>query len=115
MLDPVKNARALGILLLIIGVIQLPFVLLVVKVNGLTFLSLISIVFSAASLVVPYGLFKTKAWAVYGFGLITLLILVSVLASYVTEKTLDVKSLLGFVISVAIFLWFYSGIKRFKK
>lgn len=114
MLNPAKNARAIGFLLFIgslLGIISL-----IGALNEYTPLAIfISTVTEIIVLVVAYGLIKNKVWSIYGIGAIAILKVLTILYNYTLNLEPTRGSLVALAIYIILFFWFYSGKKEFKK
>ena len=117
MLDQPKIAKVLGVILFIYSFYNLYGFVPYFSPSQLDTLTIIAISANVLGVIVGVGLFLSKAWAVWGtfiYGLSGVLLLS---ISYLMYKTLDVITPATVVIEVfvfIVFLWLFSGIKRFK-
>ena len=104
MFDPVKNAKVLGILFLVIGLIQLPFLVFGVGTSNSSVFSLISFLVEVILIVVAFGLFRAKNWAVYGFGFLTILSAIGVLTSFISDRSISMSNVGPLALEIIVFL-----------
>lgn len=107
MLDPVKNAKATGLIIFVLSLFDLPLLLNLsdnLIASGLTAISVIG------SIVVGFGLYKTKAWAVYGIGLLALAKLLFIILGAGSSGAILILLIYGF-----LFFWFLSAKSRFSQ
>ncbi len=114
MLDPVKNAKVMGFLFIILGVL---------KINSLIVHAgeseSIELILNACLTLIPFvvgiGLFQKKLWGVYGNGLLVVLIVLEIIYNYFVLATVSVGDLVSLAIYIVLFLWFWSAKQKFSK
>lgn len=114
MLDPVKNAKTIAFLLIIVGVLN-TFLGLVRFTDTDPLSALIKLGSGILYLAVGFGLRKTKLWAVYALGISALIEFGFLIFSLVGGEELSLVSVISIAITVALFVWFYSAKGRFSK
>ncbi len=107
MLDPVKNAKVIGIIFEIFAVLDL--------LSSLSSGVPILIGLSSGLLVVGFGLIRKKLWAVYGLGVLTLIRLVITILYVAQGEVASTGMYMTIVIFALLFFWFFSARKRFIK
>ncbi len=112
MFDPVKNAKVVGFLIVLLTLLGVAAIYGFGE--GVSFTPL-AIVLTLASLVVAYGLIKTKLWGVYGLGLLGLISLVQMLISFSSGEQVTVGSWVTLAFYAALFFWFFSSRNKFSK
>ncbi|TSC87587.1 MAG: hypothetical protein G01um10147_565 [Microgenomates group bacterium Gr01-1014_7] len=115
MFDPVKNAKVLGVVYLALGLIGILFNVFFLGLSQLSLASVISFLSTIMMMVVAFGLFKTKAWAVYTIGVLAFLSIIGLVYVYITTQNIGSRDIFNVGINVGIFIWFYSAINRFNK
>ena len=107
LMDPVANAGTIGFLFMLMALVQ---VLSVAK--DFTPLAVISIVLYA---VIGFGLWKKKVWALYAFGCLAALSVFVFLFNLMQVVPFLLASLVDPILTVGLFLWFWSARERFNK
>lgn len=113
MLDPLKNASSIGVLLLGLGIIYLIMLLFGISQGAATVYGdilglLLGISPAIGFLAVGFGLRKTKKWAIWGLGILALLILLPIIQG---DRSWSQITLLIFV--GGMFIWFLSVKNKF--
>lgn len=114
MFDGAKNAKIIGYLLFIFSLIDL--VSMFGSASEYTMSAVVlSLIGSIGSLIVAYGLIKTKIWSIYGIGMLALyrIVLIFYNNSVGSSASLGVLFMLG--VNIILFFWFLSAKKNFKK
>lgn len=113
MLNPVKNASSIGTLLTGLGVIYLIILAFGISqgtatISGGILGLLLGFLPAVGFLAVGVGLRKTKKWAIWGLGILTLLILLPIIQG---DRSWTQIALLIFV--GGMFTWFLSAKNKF--
>lgn len=104
-LDPVANAKTLGFLFIILGIVDI--------LGGTN--NIISLIFGIIYLVIGFGLRKTKLWSVYVIGLFALMYTILRIYELSQGYELTLGMLIEIIFNIGIFLWLYSAKNRFEK
>lgn len=119
MLDPVKNAQAVGVIIIFFGALALIAFLLgifqsplglsgVVTSSGGTLGFLLTGAITAGLLAVGFGLRSKKQWAIWGLGAIALMDLISLVSGKNSFFEIIITA-----ITVGLFIWFLSAKNKF--
>lgn len=103
-LDPVANAKTLGFLFILLGVVNI-----IKTIDGIVFF-IMSIIFFA----VGFGLRKLKLWAVYAVGVAAVLDFGFSMYALSQGAPFTLMTLLGTVFYGGLFLWLLSAKNKFK-
>lgn len=112
MLDPVKNAKTIAFLLIIVGIFS-TFLSLARFTDSDPLSALIKLGSGILYLVVGFGLRKTKLWAVYALGISALIEFGLLIFSLAGGEELSLVSVISIAITAALFAWFYSARTKF--
>ncbi|MFH0937246.1 MAG: hypothetical protein V1808_03050 [Candidatus Daviesbacteria bacterium] len=119
MLDPVKNAKTIGLLFIILGVLDTflgvaGFINLGIGLRQVDMLvTMVNLILGIGYLAIGIGLRKTKLWGVYGLGIAALIQLGVFILGIINGTGLSVGVLIISIITILFFIWFYSVRARF--
>lgn len=122
MLDPLKNAHAVGTLLMGLGILYSLMLLLAIFQSPLGFSGvaeakggmgayLLVIAVAIGYLAIGFGLRNKKQWAIWGLGVIALINILQLLSG----KEMSIISIIITAITGALFVWFLSAKNKFSK
>lgn len=114
-LDPVANAKTLGILYILSSLgITLDALFSAIGTGLTASYTPINIIFIPLNLLVGIGLIKKKFWAVYLLGMeITIHIIILSYKLIMNNSLTQWDEIIGLVFGITIFFWFYSAKDRF--
>ena len=115
--DPAANAKSIGLIFLILGIIQL-LPILSLLVNS-TFLAnpipvLLSYIPTVVLVVVSFGLRQLKLWGLYGFMALSVYQLIQAIVQFVTGASTSLVPVILSILFLLLSVWFYSARDRFK-
>lgn len=113
MLDPVKNASAIGTLLMGLGIVYLLMLVLGIPlgattINGGVLGLLLGFLPAAGFLTVGFGLRKSRRWAIWGLGVVAILVLLPVIQGNQSWTQIALLIFMG-----GMFIWFLSAKDKF--
>lgn len=123
MFNAVRNARIIGILLILFGLFDflsgiktltdfLNNSKALIAEDVLNFIPLVA--GPVIAIVAGFGLFKSKLWAVYGIGLLVLVRIITLIWAS-SEVAITTGNFVVVGIYILLFIWFYSSKKDFSK
>ena len=112
MLDPVKNAKTIGFLLIIVGLIT-GFTRLFDLMKFQDLVATFVFAISVGWIITGFGLRKTKLWAVYGIGVFALIQLALIIFSSTAGESMSMDSIISLIVMAVLFFWFYSARNKF--
>ncbi len=120
MLNPVYNAKVLGLIIGFYGVLVLLLTFLsvgLVTSSGGNILNVYrGFIYAALSILTGYGLFQTKRWSIYLLGLIAALSvfpIITGLSYYLAHQTSFIFQGIIAIILSGSFIWFYLRRSKF--
>lgn len=111
MWNPVKSTPVIGYLYLLLTLVSGVYIYSQYKNSPDLFATLL--IGIVPQLIIAYGLIKVKLWGVYGLGLLAVLTLATMLMKVYLGETLQIESVILFVVFGGLFFWLYSAKNKF--
>jgi hypothetical protein len=105
-LDPVANAKALSFIFFapaILSILRLP-----------SRFDLTSFIINIIYIIIGYGLWKTKRWSIYALGGLTVYNILMLGLTKNDNYLINVAMVIGIIINISLFFWFYPLRSKFK-
>jgi membrane-bound ClpP family serine protease len=113
MLNPVKNAKVIGWLLIIFGAYDLYNLLR--SNNSIDLIVLFLLVTNILPILTGFWLIKRKVLGVYGLAAMVVLDIITLVLGFYSEGNVSISQVLILVVTTILFFWFWNAKNKFSK